>query len=83
MSGRSYKQGIIDDVNDLSAGADLTNTERLSGADLEQLRQAARAGAAATFDGTTKVVGTNARYPGTPSNAALTGADVESSTGTL
>lgn len=74
---RAFKNAIIDEINDLSAGADMTNTEKLSGADLEQLRLAARNGAATTFDGTTKTLGTNAAFAGPPSNAALTGADLE------
>jgi hypothetical protein len=78
---RAYKDALIDEINDLSAGADMTNTEALSGADLEQLRLAALNGASTTFNGTTKTVGTNAAYPGTPSNAALTGADLERTAG--
>lgn len=80
---RAYKDAVIDDHNDLSAGADITaaNAETLSGADLAQLLHAARNGASSTYNGTTKTVGTNAFYPGTPSNAALSGADVERSAG--
>jgi hypothetical protein len=78
---RKYKDSLIDEINDLSAGADMTNTERLSGADLEQLRLSALNGAATTFNGTTKTVGTNAAYPGAPSNGALTGSDLEHSAG--
>ena len=79
---RIFKNSIIDTINDLSAGADMTNTEKLSGADLEQLRLAAINGASTTFDGSTKTLGTNAAYPGTPSNAALTGSDLEASAAT-
>lgn len=74
---RAYKNGLVDQINDLSAGADMTNTEKLSGADLEQLRLAALNGAATTFDGTDKTLGTNAQYPGAPSNGALSGSDLE------
>ena len=80
---RAYKDGLIDQINDLSAGADMTNTETLSGADLEQLRLAALNGAATTYNGTTKTLGTNSQYPGTPNQGALTGADLERTSGSI
>lgn len=82
---RSYKDAAIDDFNRLNgAGTDITAAvgETLSGADLMQLMDAARNGAAAgATAGPNKVLGTNAQYPGAPSNAALTGADLEKSAG--
>lgn len=78
---RAYKDSLVDDINDLSAGADMTNTEKLSGADLEQLKLAAKNGANTTSDGVSRTLGTNAFYPTTPSNGALTGADLERSAG--
>jgi hypothetical protein len=80
---RAYKLGLIDTLNKLNPGPDLTPTqaEKLSGADLEQLILAAENGSTVSFDGTSKLVGTNSAYPGTPSNAALSGSDLEYSSG--
>ena len=73
---RKFKDQIIANITAVGGGA-MTNTEQLSGADLEQLRLAARNGVATTSSGRDKTLGTNPRYPGTPSNAALSGADLE------
>jgi hypothetical protein len=78
VMSRAYKKNLIDETDDLSAGTlNTTATERLSGADLEQLRLSALNGAAAAVDANAvKTVGTNAAH-GAKSNAALTGADLE------
>ena len=75
---RDFKDKQLAQITALGAGA-VTNPEGLSGADLEQIKLAARNGVAATGNGATgaKSLGTNPRFPGTPSNAALTGADLE------
>lgn len=78
---RAYKNSLVDDINDLSAGADMTNTEQMSGADLAQMLLAAKNGAATTADGHSKTVGNNTVFPGTKSNAAFSGADLEYSAG--
>ena len=78
---RAFKDALIDDINKTNGGGtDVTGAvgETLSGADLEQLRLATRNGAAAGATvGPAKVLGTNAQFPGTPNNGALTGADLE------
>lgn len=81
---RAYKNGLVDEADDLSTGAlDATGAEKLSGADLEQIRLAALNGSnPAVSAAGAKTVGTNAAFPGTPSNAKLTGADLERFTGT-
>jgi hypothetical protein len=77
---RAYKNKLVDSINDLSAGANMTGTEQLSGADLAQLKLAAENGAATTSAGTSKTLGTNAAHGG-KSNAALSGADLEHTAG--
>lgn len=75
---RAFKDSLRDETDDLSTGAlDATGTEKLSGADLEQLRLAALNGSnpAASSAGV-KTIGTNAAH-GAKSTAALTGADLE------
>ncbi len=73
---RAFKKMLVDETDDLSAGAlTAAGAEKLSGADLEQLRLAALNGSnPAVNDAGTKTVGTNAAYGG-KSNAALSGAD--------
>lgn len=75
---RAFKDALVDDVNDLSTGTvDATGAEKLSGADLEQLRLAARNGANPAADSAgAKTIGTNAAH-GDKSTAALSGADLE------
>ena len=73
---RKFKDQVVANITAVGGGA-MTNTEQLSGADLEQLRLAARNGVATTSSGTSRSLGTNPRYPGTPANGALTGADLE------
>ena len=75
---RAYKQQLVDETDDLSTGAlNAAGVEKLSGADLEQLRLAALNGSnpAAAADGT-KTIGTNAAHGG-KSTAALSGGDLE------
>ena len=65
---RAYKDAIVDDINDLSAAADLTSAdatasvERMSGADLAQFLHSARNGGNPTNVGGQKVLGTNLRH---------------------
>ena len=75
---RAYKDSLRDEADDLSTGAlNSTGVEKLSGADLEQLRLAALNGSnpAASAAGV-KTVGTNAAH-GAKSTVALSGADLE------
>lgn len=86
---RAYKDSIrldIDVLNGAGAAPNASICERLSGADLEAIRLAAKVSATASTtatDGGKAVLGTNSAFPGTPSNAALTGSDIEWSAGTL
>lgn len=81
---RAYKDGLIDETDDLSSGTmAVGGVEQLSGADLEQLRLAALNGSNPAVNALgVKTVGTNAAFAGTPSNASLSGADLERFTGT-
>ena len=75
---RAYKQTLVDETDDLSSGTlNATGVEKLSGADLEQLRLAALNGSNPAVDAAgAKTVGTNASFAG-KSSAALTGGDLE------
>lgn len=79
---RAFKDGLVDEADDLSSGAlVVAGAEKLSGADLEQLRLASLNGSNPACDAAgNKTVGTNAAYAG-KSNAALSGADLELFTG--
>jgi hypothetical protein len=61
---RAYKQQLVDEADDLSSGAlNATGVEKLSGADLEQLRLAALNGSNPAVDAAgTKTVGTNLKF---------------------
>lgn len=73
---RAYKTGLVDLVTDL--GGTVTDAEKLSGADLEQMRLAVLNGDTATSNAVgTKTLGNNAAFAGSPNSAALTGADQE------
>jgi hypothetical protein len=78
MMSRAYKQQLVDETDDLSSGSmNSTGIEKLSGADLEQLRLASLNGSnPAVSAAGAKTVGTNTAHGG-KSNAALTGADLE------
>lgn len=85
---RAFKDGLLDDIADLGGTgfATVANTEKLSGADLEQARLAARvtgAGVPTVDANGTKTLGGNTGYAGTPNGAALSGADQERFAGTL
>lgn len=75
---RAFKNSLVDETDDLSTGSlDAAGVEKLSGADLEQLRLAALNGSnPAVNSAGTKTVGTNTAH-GAKSTAALTGADLE------
>lgn len=82
---RLAKNALVDDAIDLGATG-LTvggvNAEKLSGADLQQVLNARRAGATAAVNAAgTKTLGTSAAYGGTPNAAALTGADTAAISG--
>lgn len=76
---RRYKDRIVDTTDDLSAGTmNAAGAEQLSGADLAQLLLAAENGSPAAVDAAgVKTVGTNTAMGGR-SNAACSGADLES-----
>lgn len=75
---RAFKDSLRDEADDLSTGAlNATGAEKLSGADLEQLRLAALNGSNPACDSAgVKTIGTNASH-GAKSTAALSGADLE------
>lgn len=79
---RAYKNSVADTADDLSSGTLVAaGVEKLSGADLEQLMLAAANGSNPAVNAAgDKTVGTNTLYAGR-SNAALSGADLESSAG--
>lgn len=80
---RAFKDGLVDETSDLGGtGLTAANAEKLSGADLEQMRLAALNGDTAAVDAAgTKTLGANAAYGGSPNSAALSGADQERFTG--
>lgn len=76
---RAYKRMLVDETDDLSTGAmNAAGVEKLSGADLEQLRLAALNGvnSAVAADGT-KTLGTVGTFAGARQAASLTGSDLE------
>jgi hypothetical protein len=76
---RAYKNSLVDEADDLSTGAlNATGVEKLSGADLEQVRLAALNGSNPAVDSAgVKTLGTIGTYAGTPNAAKLTGSDLE------
>jgi hypothetical protein len=79
---RAYKDGLADEADDLSSGALVAaGVEKLSGADLEQVRLAALNGSNPAVDAAgVKTLGTNAAFA--KPSAQLTGADQERFMGT-
>lgn len=73
---RAYKLGIVDDIIDLGGTVNAAGMEKMTGADLEQLRQAARNGVVVSVDvNGKKTLGTVATH--NKNAAALSGADLE------
>jgi hypothetical protein len=85
---RAYKDGLLDTVADLGGVGFATPalTEKLSGADLAQALLAAKNGDSAEIAAGTlassKTLGNNAAFAGSPNSAALSGADQERFAGT-
>lgn len=76
---RAYKDALVDEAADLGGTClSAANAEKLSGADLEQMRLAALNGRTPSTDANgTKTLGTNPAFTGSPNCAALSGADME------
>jgi len=73
---RAYKDSLVDLITDL--GGTVTAPEKLSGADLEQMKLSVLNGDTATADADGKrALGVNASFPGNPNGVALTGSDLE------